>query len=891
MHSWDVLRSFAIMVGLMIGSADRSIGWTLPNPRASVYNASAISLAQAPLSIQSVNVPGDVPGDALDDASSHIPVEDASEHNGTFLYQSGQFEAAIAAYQAAVEHHHAEGNPKSAVFDLNTLVLLYERLGRWSDANRAIAASLEQLQDNPDSDDDLIALAQVLEMQGRLQFEQGQMEAALGTWQQAADTFETVNDFEGISRSRLNEAQVLQSLGFHRRSTLLLKDIVDTLADQPNSRLKIVGLRRLGDVLLIIGDIEGSRQSLEESAAIAEEVGELEALAAAYLSLGNNAMARQALRDALAFYQRAASENSPIEIRLQAGLNRLRLLAELGQWSSFQENLPDVWSDLEFFPPSRRTIYGWITLARSLDLAQDEKGDPFPLSISQAEIAQKLTQVYQQAQQLGDYQAESYILGYFGERYAQNNDWEMAQQFTEQALRVARLDQAPELAYRWQWQLGKALRAQGQKDQAIAAYIGAVETLGALRGDVVAVSSELRFSFQQAIEPVYRELVEMLLLEGEQPPDQEDLEIARETVEALKVAELDNFFQAACLVVNPIEIDDIDARAAVFYPIILADRLVTIVRLPGQPLKSYESPAVTPAELAETIKRLRLSLAQPNTRRFLTEAQSLYDWLIRPIEAELRTAEADTLVFVPDGGLQNVPMAVLHDGEQYLIEQYGISITPGLELVSSEQTDFDRFGVLAVGLSESRQEFIPLPFVETEIAQINQLVSESQTLLNEGFTSDALETLLGAKPLPIVHMATHGQFSSRLDETFLLTWDDRIGIHQLGSMLETVELSRSGPIELLVLSACETATGDDRAALGLAGVATRSGARSTLATLWRISDATTATFMEAFYEALLDPNVTKAEAVRQAQLSILKGPADEQHPYFWAAYVLVGNWL
>jgi CHAT domain-containing protein len=142
----------------------------------------------------------------------------------------------------------------------------------------------------------------------------------------------------------------------------------------------------------------------------------------------------------------------------------------------------------------------------------------------------------------------------------------------------------------------------------------------------------------------------------------------------------------------------------------------------------------------------------------------------------------------------------------------------------------------------------------------------------------------------VVHLATHGQFSSKAEDTFILTWDDRINIKQLNNVLKTRDLTESSIIELLVLSACQTAVGDKRAALGLAGMAVRAGARSTLASLWSVNDAATASFMIKFYQNLADNKVTKAEAVRRAQLSLLQNP-DYSHPYFWAPFILVGNWL
>ena len=164
-------------------------------------------------------------------------------------------------------------------------------------------------------------------------------------------------------------------------------------------------------------------------------------------------------------------------------------------------------------------------------------------------------------------------------------------------------------------------------------------------------------------------------------------------------------------------------------------------------------------------------------------------------------------------------------------------------------------------------------------------------MLNTGFTRNSLAEEIRNFPSPIIHIATHGQFSSQAENTFILAYDTPVNVRELETLLrQRGENGESEILELLVLSACETATGDDRATLGLAGVAVRAGARSTLATLWQVDDAATSLFMSVFYEHLGIPGTTKAEALRQAQLSLLAYD-DYLLPYYWSAYILVGNWM
>jgi CHAT domain-containing protein len=278
-----------------------------------------------------------------------------------------------------------------------------------------------------------------------------------------------------------------------------------------------------------------------------------------------------------------------------------------------------------------------------------------------------------------------------------------------------------------------------------------------------------------------------------------------------------------------------------------------------------------------------------DSERLQASAQ-LYDWLIRPAEAMLSQHHIKTLVFVLDGELRNMPMAALYDGQAYLVERYSVAVTPGLQLLEPRSLNAqDRRQVLIGGLTQSRQGFSALPGVATESAQIATNVG-ADVFLDQKFTEDNLQTQISETSFPVVHLATHGQFSSKVEETFILTWDSRVTIDGLRHLLQTRSARDAEPIELLVLSACQTAEGDKRATLGLAGLAVRSGARSTLATLWAVNDESTAEFMAEFYAVLAQQQVNKAESLRQAQLALLKNPK-YRHPYYWAPFVLIGNWL
>jgi CHAT domain-containing protein len=451
----------------------------------------------------------------------------------------------------------------------------------------------------------------------------------------------------------------------------------------------------------------------------------------------------------------------------------------------------------------------------------------------------------------------------------------------QQALEISQQLQAKDITARSSWQLGRILKSQGKRAEAIASYTEAVESLQALRGDLVSINSDVQFSFRESVEPVYRELVALLL---EDRPSQSDLVQARELIEALQVAELDNFFREACLDVQSQQIDQIDPHASIIYPILLPDRLAVIVSTPEKPLH-FHAIATDKADTEATLRQLLGSINPvADKRERLQLSQQVYDWLIRPAEANF--ANTKTLVFVLDGLFRKVPLPALHDGQKYLIEKYAVALSPGLQLMTERSPHRDLKAIVG-GISEAREGFTALPAVEAEVDQVSKLISSS-TLLNQQFTGTSLANLVQRSQANIVHLATHGQFSSKQEDTFLLTWEGRINVKQLSELLRNRENRRA--IDLLVLSACDTASGDDRATLGLAGLAVKSGARSTLATLWPVKDKAAALVMTHFYEHLRQPGMTKAEALQKAQVEVLS-QTDFNHPFFWSAFVLVGNWL
>ncbi|MCC3426092.1 MAG: CHAT domain-containing protein [Microcoleus sp. PH2017_01_SCD_O_A] len=825
------------------------------------------------------------------------------------LYASERFSEAVPLLQQAATQFEAKGQNLDRAAALSNLAATYGQLALWEQAEQAVNSSLSVVRAQPKTPEQQRIWAETLNIQGQIKLERGQTQDAIDIWTQAAKFFEQIDSKNQLLQVQINQSRAWETLGLYPRACKILLGSLNlenktcevlpaglvSLKNQSVSLENIRAINALARVLRVLGQLERSEDLLSAGMEAARKIGVPQEEAAIYLNLGNTARAKSN-KPGLSMEKRTDLERSALEyyalaaeampgkstIGMQARLNQLSLFADSQNASEAQI----LWRSLEpqvaQFPSNRAGLYAQINLAQTLI-----KLDKLPIGTpGLSDIAQMLSLAGESANRLGDKRIQAYILGARGKVYELKQQHSIAETLTLEALSLAPAFQSPDIAYQLLWQLGRIRKAQGNTEGAIVQYTQAVNVLSSLRGDLVTVNPEVQFSFRESAEPVYRELVGLLL--QDESPTQDKLKQARQTVESLQLAELDNFFRDACADAKPKSIEEIDPTAAVIYPIILSDRLEVILSIPGKPLRRYTTKK-SQSEL-ETAFKLAKNTIRPSAfvRDRFPPIQQVYDWLIRPAEADLTASGIKTLVFVLDGYLRNLPIAVLHDGEKFLVEKYSIALAPGLQLLAPKPLSQVKLKVLTGGLSESRQGFSALPGVKEELEQISAQMPAS-ALLNQDFVSTQLHDRIKALSYPIVHLATHGQFSSNAADTFIVTWDQKVNVKEFDRLLRSRTGEKQQPIELLVLSACETASGDNRAALGLAGAAIRSGARSTVATLWQVNDESTAIFMTEFYRQLGGSKASKAEALRNAQLTLLQNE-EYQNPYFWAPFVLVGNW-
>ena len=794
------------------------------------------------------------------------------EQEAENLYQQNKFSEAITLLETAINRYQEQGDLVASAIATRNLALIYQKLGEWKQAETSLSQAKDIIKTIDSQSIRSQLLAQVLEVRGQIQLSLGQPQNSLETWKKATYFYEQQDNIPGFTQAKIYQAYALQALGLYSQSIKTLTAVKDQLQNEPDTIIKAQALLNIGKVLNRIGKYAEAEKILESSLAIAYNLKEKPLISDILLSSGNNYRLKSEPEQALEFYQQAIDKFPLSDIQIRGKLNRLDVLISLQKIETANKEASEIKQLLAQLPPQQSTIQGKVSLARHL----------IKLDTKSSEVSQILISAIKQANKLGIKRIKSDALGVLGNLYERNQQWQEAEKITERALLIAQSINAKELTYQWQWQLGRILKARGNREKAIAAYTQATSNLQSLRSDLIAISSDIQYSFREKIEPVYRELAALFLKPG---ASQADLNQARQIIESLQVAELDNFFRDACLDTQPVQVDQLDPNAAIFYTIIIGDRLEVIAAIPGQPLRHYSND-LPPSEIEIVIISANSQISDPR-RLNLRPLQQAYDWLIRPLEADLKAREIQTLVFVPDGILRNLPPATLHDGEQYIIEKYSIAIAPSLQLVELQAREETSQELLLAGLSQPRQGFSSLPGVKKEIEQIQPLF-DSEVLLNNSFTELNFNRAVSQTPFKLVHLATHGQFSSTAENTFVLTWDERIDIDELSRLLRG-DSKQLRPVDLLVLSACETAAGDQNSVLGLAGIAVRGGARSTIASLWAVSDQATVALMTNFYQEFAQGDVTKAEALRHAQQAMLQ-TEQFSHPFFWSAFILLGNW-
>jgi CHAT domain-containing protein len=818
---------------------------------------------------------------------------------------------------------------------------------------QAAIATWEQALNRYQSAHDLPNTAIVLENLARTHQSIGHISMAIAQWEQVIATYRQLGNLQKVGQKLTEQAQAYTQLGQYRQAIALLCGSVEGEATcQPKSTLliaratadalgEVAALGSLGEAHRLMGEYNLAIAYLKSAATVANALENPAYQTTVFSSLGNTYanLAQVSYRRGISAQQtgdtdaahrfkqkgladdqralKAFQQSETLAVHQNDIAKTLQVLLNTIPSAYRTENSPTATAKTQQaialipqIPDSQNKVYRLIDLAHLLTpISADQVTSRLQCSKSTTEpqTLSLLQQALTVAQHIGDRRSLSFALGELGHFYECRSDFQKATLLTQQAREAA--EQEPDSRYLWEWQAGRILKTEKQAQSAISAYENSIATLKSIRQGIVSAKRDIQFDFRDTIEPIYRELIE-LRLDQEQPStlisatgsDRDNLDAATTQLDSLKLVELQNYFGDDCVLiaVNEESVETIDTHAAIFSSIILNDRTAILVKFPDgtqqyEWVKDTQGQVINKQTLTQTLNEYRRGLED----RFdaavgydTQQAQDIYNWIIRPFVEKLEKTQPKTLVFVQDGILRSVPMAALHDGNQFLIERYAIATTASLTLTNPKPLQRQGLRALALGLTQSAeiggQTFGALANVDAETQTIERILPGSRRLLDLEFTSKTLEKELDRSNYPIIHIATHGQFGNEPNDTFLVTGDKKkLTINILDDILRSVNVE--SPIELLSLTACTTAVGDDRAALGLAGVAAQAGAKSVLASLWLIEDNTTAKLVDSFYSSLREEasKLSKAEALQKAQLSILK---ERPHPAYWAAFTLIGNW-
>ncbi|MCP4111515.1 MAG: CHAT domain-containing protein [Desulfobacteraceae bacterium] len=743
-------------------------------------------------------------------------------------------------------------------------------------------------------------------LNGEKLYYEGKYKNAAQTWEKAL----TLSDKskETYLHTLICLANAYKNIGHHQKAFFALHNALPFIKANKNSYHDTLFLNTLGQLSFCSGKTDFSNSDdfssvfenmknaetiLEKALEKARTANDSRILAAILNNIGNVLAADRAYKDyegVMSHYKEALQlieyepfPESPI-LKTKILINTARLSFQTEHYEEAVTALDNILLQAENMPDTYNKAADLISagiLAMKIKKKYSQSENRLnPLAY------QSLNKAKQIAENLQNPRIASYSCGYLGQFYEQEGQFSEAIAMTRNAIFSAQQEYYPEILYLWQWQLGRLFKTLENSEKAIASYRNAINTLNPIRTEFLKAEHG---KFNKEVRPVYLELAEILLKQAQTVQDKESkLREARDIIEHLKIFEIEDFFKDECVTARMKKIRTLDnppSNTAVLYPISFSDHLELLLILPDS--MKQVSVAVDSETLRQNATRFHERLKDLWSARFQYYAEELYEDLIDPIENILISQEINTLIIAPDGILRLIPFSALHDGTQYLIEKYALVTIPAITLTDSEPPEPERTEILLNGLSKASQGFPALPSVTEELEDIKNIMG-GRILQDEGFTEENLKSELRNHEYTVVHMATHGKFGGSPQNTFLLTYNSRLTMNELEDFIG-IGRFRDTQVNLLTLSACQTAQGDERSALGLAGVAVKAGVKSAIATLWFVDDKAASLAVKELYRQL-DSGISKAKALQNAQKKLISH-SDYNHPAYWAPFLLIGNWM
>ena len=748
----------------------------------------------------------------------------------------------------------SSGGSRSERAALNTnLGLAYRRQGALIEAANYFQSAISLYQSIYTEKNELQwgqTLTAALIEQGTIYNQLGKLEEAQETLAIALKLIKKSGDLKAKAYAYNALGNTLLIKGQYQKAIDLFEVALVLSSDSDLNSLLIATLNNLSNA-----HYRFSQQYLLEADLAAQEYAQSEQQRLEYLASQEKDLALSLARKAISASDQRSSLSSA-----QANINFMRLSGE-----ERQENVRQI---LALLPDSSQKVELLLSLAK----LQSNPIDAFST----------LQQAISLATTLNNAKARARSLTALGHLYEQAGQYQDALKLTELAQFIAQSDplMAGESFYLASVQAGRIYETKGQTEKAIAAYQQAVSALSNYSNNLSVAPAPLQLNFRTQIQPVYQQLLAWLINNQENSLS-ETLKIASQ----LQVRELENYFRDLC---NP-KLSELDStlaslqktNAALIRAVILPKQSYLIALFPDRTSRIYPIETTT-SDLKEKILAWRKLLENWNLPQgYEPLSQNLYDLLIRPLEPKLKAIQPSTLVFVGDSFLRLVPLGALSDGDKFLIEKYPLAYSLGFSLAKDNQAE-KASESLIFGLSGSFGNFPPIPWAETEVENVQNILG-GKKFVNDDFTVESLDKTLRGN-FSVVHLATHAQFKGNSENSFLQTSNGSISLAKFEEILVATR-----DLELLTLSACETAAGNELSALGLSGIGLRSGARSVIGSLWFAKDSEIVPIISDFYEQWQQKGLSKAEALQKAQIRALK--AEKSHPLVWSSLLLLGDWL
>lgn len=871
---------------------------------------------------------------------------------GIEYHQRDQRDKALEHYQQALKIYQTIGDRKGEASSLHLIAAINSAADNYAAAIQSYQQALELYRGLNDKKGE----ASVLNSLGGVYQQQGNYENALRSYEQALTILEKIGDRSGEADLLNNLGSLHYAQGKYTQAIISYQSNLKIFRQLEDQKRLALTLNNIGLIYTTLGQYLEALKYYQQGITIQKAIGDWRGLGTTLNNIGFTYAQMGETLKAVQLYQQA------LVVRRFAG-DRSGQAKTLNNLGYSYEKLGQPTQALKFLEQALalfQTIQNRVGEAHTLDSIGT-------VQRNQGQFRRAFTS-YQQSlliwQTIGDPASERITLANIGKLLEQQNQSALAIVFYKQAVNLtekirqelkalpgdlqASYTQTIAATYRSLADLllrqDRVLEAQQVLDllkvQELEDYLGNVrnnsQTAAAI--EVLHPEAEIlqRYNvLQNSLLKLGQELTQLRQLPENRRTAQQQQRIAQLVKLEIELNQQFNQFIESPEVEKWVEqlnrttrrqnisLEDLNAlrdnlrqqKAVLLYPLILDDRLELILTAPDLP-PIRRTVKVSRAEINRAILEFRDKLHI--TRNPKPIAQKLYQWLIQPLASELKQSGAQTILYAPDGQLRYIPLAALHDGNQWLVQQYQINHITARSLTDFSPSVRKHLRILAGAFVEGTYEFqmdgqefafSGLPFAGKEVENLARTIPGTVKLIDQAFGRDAV--LLKLSDYTVIHFATHAAFVKGQPETSFILFGngDKVTLREI----ENWSLQN---LDLVVLSACETGLGglgNGEEVLGLGYQFQRAGARTAIASLWSVNDSSTQVLMDAFYKALTTPGATKVSALRRAQLALMTGHSTDSnrprgigivlpqelnsdqsnspfaHPYYWAPFILIGN--